>query len=156
MPTKAIHMLTSILEKLDLYPILILHDYSMFWLMFKLPSEVFFYLLYVEGKERYNFMKVIIFHPHFFQLHEIFQQINEFVDLNKQALVEHYILWHLESQCKTTLTLSQAVPITFARMSGAKELRIGLHLFQKFVQDWRNWPHVQNELSFWNHYFLPL
>ena len=65
-------------------------------------------------------MKVIIFHPHFFQLHEIFQQINEFVHLNKQALVEHYILWHLESQCKTTLTLSQAVPITFARMSGAQ------------------------------------
>ena len=49
-----------------------------------------------------------------------FLQINEFVHLNKQALVEHYILWHLESQCKTTLTLSQAVPITFARMSGAQ------------------------------------
>ena len=37
-----------------------------------------------------------------------------------ESQLEHYILWHLESQCKTTLTLSQAVPITFARMSGAQ------------------------------------
>ena len=87
--------------------------------MFKLPLEVFFYLLYVEGKERYNFIKFLFF-SFFLLFHEIFLQINEFVHLNKQALVEHYILWHLESQCKTTLTLSQAVPITFARMSGAQ------------------------------------
>ena len=84
-----------------------------------------------RGERKVQFPETL-FSPPF---HVFFPQINEFVHLNKEALVEHYILWHLESQCKTTLTLSQAVPISFARMSGAQGIEIGLQLFQKSVQD---------------------
>ena len=47
-------------------------------------------------------------------------KVNEFGEANKQAMIQRYILWHLETCNRGAVLNAQAIPVSLARMAGAK------------------------------------